>query len=120
MSKSTMNQGSYWESIGTNRVSYPALAEDLVVDVAIIGAGIVGLTAAIQLCREGKSVVVLEALRVGTQVTARSTAKVTSQHGLVYARMMHELGEDNARLYAQFMQVAIERINKHLQTQITQ
>src|SRR5690606_19317450 len=44
------------------------------------------------------------------QVTARSTAKVTSQHGLIYGRLIRNFGEDNARLYARANQDAIERV----------
>jgi len=75
-----------------------------------VGAGIVGLTVAELLARAGKSVVVLEALRVGTQATALSTAKVTSQHGLIYGRLIRDFGEHNARLYAQANQDAIDYI----------
>src|SRR5690606_13144260 len=75
-------------------------------------AGIVGLSAAERLCAEGKSVVVLEALRVASQVTARSTAKVTSQHGLRYKRLIDEVGEDHARLYAQVNEAAIGEIEQ--------
>jgi glycine/D-amino acid oxidase-like deaminating enzyme len=49
----------------------------------VIGAGIVGLTAAYLLASAGLSVAVVEALRVGRQVTGRSTAKITSQHSLI-------------------------------------
>ncbi|MCK9510030.1 MAG: FAD-dependent oxidoreductase [Pigmentiphaga sp.] len=101
---------SYWESTLTDSVSYPSLSHDLQADVVVIGAGIVGLTAAELLCREGKSVVVLEALRVGSQVTARSTAKITSQHGLRYRQLIDDVGEDKARLHAQANEDAIEHI----------
>ena len=66
------------------RVSFRKLSRNLDVDVAIAGAGIVGLTAALKLAQAGLSVAVLEARQVGRQVTGRSTAKISAQHGLIY------------------------------------
>jgi glycine/D-amino acid oxidase-like deaminating enzyme/nitrite reductase/ring-hydroxylating ferredoxin subunit len=80
--------------------SYPALGKAVRTDVAIIGAGIVGLTAAYALCRGGVSVAVIEALRVGRQVTGRSSAKITSQHSLIYRHLRDAFGLDTARAYA--------------------
>ena len=66
------------------QTDYPSLLKDTEVDVAVIGGGIVGLTAALALKRAGRSVAVIEAARVGTGVTAHTTGKVTSLHQLVY------------------------------------
>ena len=57
------------------QTAYPTLRKAARTDVAIIGAGIVGLTAAYTLCRAGVSVTVIEALRVGRQVTGRSNSR---------------------------------------------
>ena len=54
---------------------YPSLTGHVDCDMVVIGAGIAALTAALQLCEAGKSVVVLEAREVGRQVARRSTAK---------------------------------------------
>jgi len=102
--------GSYWFTTTHNASAYPPLDEDLAADVAIVGAGIVGLTAAEALSRSGKSVVVLEALRIGEQATGRSTAKISSQHGMIYARLLRDFGEEPARLYARANQEAVDQI----------
>jgi len=68
--------------------------------VAIVGAGIVGLTAAYLLRRAGLSVAVLEARQVGRQVTGRSTAKITCQHSLIYSHLIETFGLDLALQYA--------------------
>jgi len=94
------------------RESYPRLQTDRETDVAIIGGGIVGLTAALLLQDAGLDVTVIEARRVGRQVTSRSTAKVTSQHGLKYHRLSTTYGIEAARLYAQANEGALHFIGE--------
>jgi glycine/D-amino acid oxidase-like deaminating enzyme/nitrite reductase/ring-hydroxylating ferredoxin subunit len=79
----------------------PALSTDLEVDVAVIGAGITGITTALLLKRAGATVAVLEAGRVCEGTTGYTTAKVTSLHGTVYRELVSGFGEDGARIYAQ-------------------
>jgi heterodisulfide reductase subunit A-like polyferredoxin len=70
--------------------SYPTFRKSVSSNVAIVGAGVVGLTAAYLLASAGVSVTVLEAHKVGRQVTGRSTAKVTSQHALIYTYLVEK------------------------------
>jgi glycine/D-amino acid oxidase-like deaminating enzyme/nitrite reductase/ring-hydroxylating ferredoxin subunit len=83
---------------------------DRSVDVAIAGGGIVGLTAALLLKRAGRTVAVLESRRVAAQVTGGSTAKITSQHGLIYADLIDNHGFEKAQAYADANQEAIEQM----------
>lgn len=101
--------GSFWLTTGGAPAFLP-LRGDVSVDVAIIGGGLVGLTAALLLKQAGRTVAVVESRRVGRQVTGHSTAKVTSQHGLTYAALIDGFGEDGARIYAEANQAAIEQI----------
>ncbi|WP_412538860.1 FAD-dependent oxidoreductase [Longispora sp. K20-0274] len=100
---------SYWmdsvESIG-----YPALDGDLRVDVAIVGGGIAGIATAWELARAGRSVAVLEAGRIVAGNTGHTTAKLTAQHALIYARLRDTLGPDAARLYASSQADAITHV----------
>ena len=79
---------------------YSALDDSLQTETVIVGAGIVGLTAALRLCEMGRQVVVLEGLRVGGQVTGRSTAKITTQHALIYRHLIDKRGLRAAQDYA--------------------
>jgi glycine/D-amino acid oxidase-like deaminating enzyme/nitrite reductase/ring-hydroxylating ferredoxin subunit len=90
--------------------SYARLRHSGRTDVAVVGAGIVGLTAAYLLTRAGLSVTVLEARKVGRQVTGRSTAKVTAQHSLIYRHLIDTIGVEGAQHYAEANRSGIELI----------
>lgn len=81
-------------------------------DAVIVGAGIVGLTAALALLDAGKSVAVLEARRIGRQVTGRSSAKITTQHSLIYRHLIDTAGHDIALAYANANRTAVARIRE--------
>ncbi|MBE2198893.1 MAG: FAD-binding oxidoreductase, partial [Anaerolinea sp.] len=59
----------------TPQTNFPSLGDNLYVDVAIVGGGIVGLTAATLLKEQGKTVAVLEAKRIVEGVSGNTTAK---------------------------------------------
>ncbi len=100
---------SYWID-STPETAFPPLEEGLSVDVAILGAGITGLTAATLLKEAGKTVAVLDAKRIVRGVTGYTTAKLTSGHGLVYDRLIKSFGLDGARTYAESNEAAIEHV----------
>ena len=80
---------------------YPAVTRSFESEVVVIGAGIVGLTTAYVLAKAGVEVTLLEAQRVARGVTARSTAKVTSQHALLLGEIAKRRGEATAQQYAE-------------------
>ncbi|MFD5450408.1 FAD-dependent oxidoreductase [Streptomyces sp. NPDC127100] len=108
MTEKAQADGSYWLRTAPGGAPRPALAEDLRVDVAVIGAGVAGLSTARELARAGRSVAVLEAGRIAAGVTGRTSAKLTAQHSLVYDRLRRTRGPEGARLYARSQTEAIE------------
>lgn len=98
----------------SGRSNYPAQAGDVTVDVAVIGGGIAGLTTALLLKEEGKRVAVIEANRIVEGVTAYTTAKITSLHGLIYDHLERTFDEETARLYAQANQTAIGLVARYV------
>jgi len=91
--------GSCWTATAP-ATSYPELNGSLHAETVVVGAGIVGLTAALKLHEAGRDVIVVEALRVGGQVTGRSTAKITTQHALIYDHLIRTKGLGTAQAYA--------------------
>lgn len=89
---------SYWR-VSADLPAFPALERDLDVDVAVVGGGITGVTAAYLLCREGFGVALLEADEVVKGATGHTTAKITAQHGLIYRELIEHMNHDKARLY---------------------
>lgn len=90
--------------------NYPALEDNIEVDAAIVGGGIAGITTAYFLKKAGMTVAVIEAGRILQGTTGHSTAKITSQHSLIYARLINQWGEDLARQYAEANEKAIQTI----------
>ena len=86
------------------------LEHDLSVDVAVLGAGIVGLTTALLLERQGARVAVLEGRRLAAGASGYNTAKLSSLHGLTYRSLVGTLGSDAARAYGEANEAGIARV----------
>ncbi len=105
---------SYWID-STPASNFPTLSNDVNVDVAIVGAGIAGLTTAMLLKKAGKTVAIIESKKIVAGVSGHTTAKVTSLHQLIYADLLRDLGIDKARIYAASNQAALERVAKFVE-----
>jgi glycine/D-amino acid oxidase-like deaminating enzyme len=100
---------SYWME-STPTTAYPVLAGDLDVDVVIVGGGIAGLCTAWELTEAGRTVALVEADRVAAGVTGHTTAKLSSLHTLIYAKLRRTFGDRAAGLYAESQQQAVDRV----------
>lgn len=98
----------------TSKTDWPRLEGDVNVDVAVIGAGITGLSVATQLTRAGARVAVIEAGRIAAGATGYTTAKVTSQHNLFYHDLKETAGEELARQYADANEAGLAEIARQV------
>jgi glycine/D-amino acid oxidase-like deaminating enzyme/nitrite reductase/ring-hydroxylating ferredoxin subunit len=110
MSIAVSRNASFWIETGPPQGSFPKLDEDVRADIAVIGGGIVGITTALLLAERGADVVLLDAGRLACGVTGHTTAKVSSQHGMTYARLRSRFGADAARTYADANETALQWI----------
>lgn len=102
---------SFWqETSGAWAANYPTLDSSLHVDVAIIGGGITGLTAALHLRQAGRCVAVLEAGHLGDGTTGFTSAHLDATTDTPLARLVFDFGLEKAAAVAQANREAIEQI----------
>lgn len=102
---------SYWIA-SSSTPNYPKLEENISVDVAIIGGGITGITSGYLLTKEGLRVAIVDADRILKGTTGHTTAKITSQHDLMYDKMIQQIGVEKSKQYAESNEKAIQVISK--------
>ncbi len=102
---------SIWtESV--KRPKFEPIGADIKTDVLIIGGGIAGLLCAYMLKQAGVDCVLVEQNEICGGVTKDTTAKITSQHGLIYSKLVQEFGPEQARLYLRANEDALESYRK--------
>lgn len=88
--------------------SFDELEGHIKTDVLIIGGGLAGLLCAYTLVQAGIDCVVVEASRICSGITKNTTAKMTSQHGFIYGKLIREFDVETARQYLRANEHAIE------------
>jgi len=90
----------------------PPLSNSVTADVAIVGAGIAGLSSAYELAKLGRSVVVVDRGAIGGGMTLRTTAHLASACDDLYTEIEKTRGEKQARLLYQSLAASIDRIEE--------
>ena len=106
---------SIWLATARDQREFPRLEQSEEAEVAVLGGGIVGVTTALLLAEQGVDVVLVEADRLGRGVTGHTTAKVSSQHGLLYSKIRSRHGAEGASLYGLANQSALEWIAQRVE-----
>jgi glycine/D-amino acid oxidase-like deaminating enzyme len=107
----------FWRD-GVQRPERAPLTADTHAAVAVIGAGIAGLSTAYALAREGVPVVVIDSGQVGSDMTERTSAHLSNAVDDRFAKIERRHGAGAARISAEshsaaidFIAVAVEREN---------
>jgi len=110
-------QRSYYAATAQAGAQFPALAESISCDVAVVGGGLAGLSAALELAERGFSVVLLEAHEIGWGASGRNGGQAI--HGLACEQSTIEaqLGwDDSRRIWAMSLEaldLLRQRIKRH-------
>ncbi len=88
---------------------FQTLQRDVKTDVLIIGGGITGILCAHFLQEKGVDYLLVEGSTICNGVTKNTTAKITSQHGLMYHKLLKNAGHEKTRLYLEANQNAVAK-----------
>jgi len=105
---------SIW-TLGSRGVADSPLGDNADVDVAIVGAGITGLTAALALAEAGQRVIVLESATVGAGVTGGSTGNLYATLASGQAPLRKKWGDQVAAEVVQARAAAVEHIEAQVE-----
>jgi gamma-glutamylputrescine oxidase len=108
---------SLWEATADLAPNHSALTDQVRADVVIVGAGFTGLSAALQIAKDGRRAVVLEADHVGWGASGRNGGLISGKfrvpfhvvdavYGREEARRLHHLGK-------QAVQTVAELVDEH-------
>lgn len=112
MNEEAMN--SLWRATSA-APTYEPLRGNLHVDVAVIGAGITGLTAALLLAERGRTVAVLEKETIAAGETGNTTAHLTVAIDARYHYIRRKYSTEEARLVADASRASIDKIAELVQ-----
>ena len=108
---------SLWASVTPRRSPAPAAAGEIEADVAIVGGGITGLSAALALAERGRSVVLAEAAAVGWGASGRNNGQViptmTGAEPDAMAARFGVVGERFAQLVADSAGFVFDLVRRH-------
>ena len=88
---------------------FHTLKDDIKTDVLIIGGGITGILCAYFLQEKGIDYILAEGQTICSGITKNTTAKITSQHGLIYHKLLKRFGLEKTKLYLQANQTAVKK-----------
>ncbi|WP_099466818.1 FAD-dependent oxidoreductase [Konateibacter massiliensis] len=99
---------SVWTQ-NSNLTEFNRLEHDIKTNVLIIGGGIAGVLCAYMLKQAKVEYTLVEADRICSGITKNTTAKITSQHGLIYDKIIREFDKETARLYLRANEEALNK-----------
>lgn len=109
-----MDTTSLWQAISRKTINYSALDKTINVDVAIIGAGITGITTALELLKVEKTIAIIEACSVGGVTTSSSSGNLYVAVQPYYQNIVEKFNLETAKTIAHSRKFAIDYIEKKI------
>ena len=88
--------------------NFPKLQGDTKTDVLIVGGGMAGILCAYFFQEKGIDYLLAEGRTICSGVTKNTTAKITSQHGLMYQKLLKDMGIEKTGMYLKANQEALQ------------
>ena len=111
------HEPSWYAASANDHFPYPSLDGDLSCDVCVVGAGLTGISTALNLAERGLSVVVLEASKVGWGASGRNGGQMIAGFACGIDTFGAQLDEAEVRAVWQMGQETIEiirdRVDRH-------
>ncbi|HEV2318452.1 MAG TPA: FAD-dependent oxidoreductase [Verrucomicrobiae bacterium] len=111
-----MDQKTYWQ-IGVDLPPFPRIDKNIEVDVAIIGGGLTGITAAYLLKKSGVKVAIIERARCAAADTAHTTAHLTYVTDTRLNQLAKTFGKDGAKAFWEAGIAGIDQIYQITQSE---
>lgn len=103
------------KSVWSDEIKLPEfkkLDQEVKTDVLIIGGGLAGILTAYFLKQKGIDYILIEGNKIASGITKNTTAKITSQHGLIYDKLINNFGKEKAKMYLCSNQDALKEFEK--------
>lgn len=108
---------TYYAATVNDRTAYPPLQGERKADVCVVGGGLTGVSAALNLAERGYRVVLLEANRIAWGASGRNGGQVCSGYSCGMEKIEKWAGRDGAKRFWDFAEeakrIVRERVEKH-------
>ncbi|CAD6553473.1 Gamma-glutamylputrescine oxidoreductase [Paraburkholderia hiiakae] len=105
---------TYYSRTLQNEKARASIEGDLTADVCIVGAGMAGITAALELLRRGRSVALVEANRVSWGASGRNGGVVSPGYSTGIDNIARHLGAENAKKVYQMSIEGVDMVDANI------